>query len=44
MPLAMDKSKSKTGLQYLRNYIALLTDVQWDISDLSFVKNKDYQY
>ena len=24
--------------------LSCLTEVQWDISDLSFVQNKDYQY
>ena len=43
MPLVMDKSKSKKGLQYLMNK-PYLTGVQWDISDLQFVQNKDYQY
>ena len=33
----------KIGLQYQRN-LPYLTEVQLDISDLPFVRNKDYQY
>ena len=38
--------KSKTperGVQYQRN-LSYLTDVQWDIFDLPYVRNKEYQY
>ena len=35
----MDKSKSKTGLQYQKN-LPYITEVQWDISDLPFLQNK----
>ena len=38
MPLVMDKSKSKKGLQYLKDS-PYSTEVQWDISDLPFVQN-----
>ena len=34
--------KSKMGLQYQR-ILPYSTQVQWDISDLPFVRNKDYQ-
>ena len=43
MPFVMDKSKSKKGLQYLKDS-PYSTEVQWDISDLQFVQNEDYQY
>ena len=43
MPIVMDSPSPKRGLQYLRS-LTYLTDVQWDISDLPFVQNKDYQY
>ena len=43
MSFVMDKSMSKKGLQYLGN-LPYLTEVQWDISDLPFVQNKDYQF
>ena len=37
------KVKSSGLLQYLRNS-SYLTEDQWDISDLPFVRNKDYIY
>ena len=43
MPFVMDKSKSKSEAQYLKDS-PYSTEVQWDISDLPFVRNKDYQY
>ena len=43
MAFVMNKPKSKKGLQYQKN-LPYLTEVQWAISDLSFVRNKDYQY
>ena len=43
MPFVIDKFKSKTELQYQKNS-PYLTEVQWDISVLPFVQNKDYQY
>ena len=43
MPFVIDKFKSKNGAQYQKNS-PYLTEVQWDISDLPFVQNKDYQY
>ena len=43
MPFTKDKSKSKPGLQYRRN-LPYLTEVQLDIFDLPFVRNKDYKY
>ena len=43
MPFVMDKSKSKKGLQYLKE-LPCSTEVQWDISDSPFVQNNDYQY
>ena len=39
MPFVIDKSKSKKGAS-----VSYLTEVQWDISDFTFVRNKDYQY
>ena len=39
MPSVMDKSKK--GLQYQLN-LPYLTEVRWDISELPFVRNKDY--
>ena len=33
----------KIGLQYQTNLLDL-TDILWDISDLPFVQNKDFQY
>ena len=39
----MDKSKTKKGLQYLKDSL-YSTEVQWNISNLSFVQIKDYQY
>ena len=33
MPFVMEKSKSKKGLQYLKE-LPYSTEVQWDISDL----------
>ena len=43
MPLVMDKSKSEKELQYQKTLL-YLTEDQWDISDLLFVQDKDYQY
>ena len=43
MPFAMDKSKSKEGTS-VSNEFAFLIEVLWDISDLPFVQNTDYQY
>ena len=45
MPFVIDKFKSKNGAseEYQKNS-PYLTEVQWDISDLPFVQNKDYQY
>ena len=43
MPFVMDKSKYKKELEYLKDS-PYSTAVQWDISDLPFVQNKDYQY
>ena len=45
MPFVIDKFKSKNEIWYQRNSPYLtVTEVQWDISDLPFVQNKDYQY
>ena len=41
--LLLTSSSPKTELQYQKNS-PYLTEVQWDISDLPFVQNKDYQY
>ena len=43
MPFVIEKSKFKMGLQYLRT-LPYSTEVQWEISDLPFVQNKDNQY
>ena len=43
MAFAMDKSKSKEGTSVSKEF-AYLIEVLWDISDLSLVQNKDYQY
>ena len=43
MPFVIDKFNPKTELQYHKN-LPYLSEVQWDISDLPFVQNKDYQY
>ena len=43
MPFVKDKSKSKKGLQYLKDSF-YSTEVQLDMSDLPFVQNKDYLY
>ena len=43
MPFVIDKFKSKNGASVSEEF-ALLPEVQWDISDLRFVQNKDYQY
>ena len=37
----LTSSSPKTELQYQKN-LPYLTEVQWDISDLPFVQNKDY--
>ena len=39
MPFVMDKPKSKKGLQYLKDS-PYSTEVQWDISDLPFVRKR----
>ena len=41
MPFVMDKSNSKKGFQYLKDSPYSI-DVQWDLSDLPFVQNKEY--
>ena len=41
MPFVIDKFKSKNGAS-VSEVFAFLIDVQWDISDLPFVQNKDY--
>ena len=43
IPFVMDKSKTKKGASASKEF-ALLTEVQWDTSDLLFARNKDYQY
>ena len=43
MPFVIDKFKSKKELQDQKNS-PNLTEVKWDISDLPFVQNKDYQF
>ena len=43
MPFVIDKSKSNKGRQCLKDS-PYSTKVQWDISDLPFVQNKDNQY
>ena len=43
MPFVMPSPSPKTGLQYQMSS-PYLTEAQWDISDLPFVQNKDYQY
>ena len=43
MPFVIDKFKSNNGVQYQKN-LPYLTEVQWYISDLPFVQNKDYQF
>ena len=42
MPFVMDKYQSKKWLQYLKD-LPYSIEVQWDISDLPFMQNKDYQ-
>ena len=42
MPLVMDKFKSKGGGALVSEELALFIGDQWNISDLSFVQNKDY--
>ena len=45
MPFVIDKFKSKNGASVSEEFaFSYLTEVQWDISDLPFVQNKDYQY
>ena len=41
--LVLTSSSPKKELQHQKNSL-YLTEVQWDISDLPFVQNKDYQY
>ena len=41
MSFVMYKSKSKYRASVFKEFV-LLTDVQWDISDLPFLRNKDY--
>ena len=43
MPFVIDKFKSENGASVSEEF-ALFNYVQWDISDLPFVQNKDYQY
>ena len=43
MPFVIDKFKSKIGASVSKN-LPYLTEVQWDLSDLPFVQNKDYQH
>ena len=43
MPFNIESSSPKTELQYQKNS-PYLSEVQWDISDVPFVQNKDYQY
>ena len=43
MPFLSTSSSPKTEIQYQKNS-PYFTEVQWDISDLPFVQNKDYQY
>ena len=43
MPFVMDKSKSKKGASLFEEF-ARFKIVQWVISDLPLVQNKDYQY
>ena len=43
MPFVMDKFNSKNEASVSEEF-ALFNEVQKDISDLPFVKNKDYQY
>ena len=43
MPLVIDKSESKKGLQYLKDSPYSI-EVQWEIADIPFVQSKDYQY
>ena len=43
MPLVIDNVKSKSGAS-VSEELPYLTEVQWDISDLPFVQNTDYQY
>ena len=42
MPFLLTKVQ-KTGLMYQNNSLNL-TKVRWDISDLPYVQNKEYQY
>ena len=44
MPLVIDKFKFKNGASLSEEFAFFLTEVQYDISDLPFVQNKDYQY
>ena len=44
MPFVTDKFKSKNGASVSEEFAFNLTEVQWDISDLPIVQNKDYQY
>ena len=43
MPIVVEKFKSKNGAS-VSEELDCLTEVQWDVSDLPFVQNKDYQY
>ena len=43
MPSVMENPKSRKEALVSENF-ALSTGVEWDISDLPFVQNKDYQY
>ena len=43
MPFNIESSSPKTELPYQKN-LPYLSEVQWDISYVPFVQNKDYQY
>ena len=43
MPFIMKSLSPKKGLQYLKDSLYSI-GVQWDLSDLPFVQNKDYHY
>ena len=44
MPFVMDKSKFKKEASYSNLPLSNLSEVQWDIINLPFDQNKDYQY
>ena len=43
MALLEDNSRFRRKAQHQRN-LPDLNEVQWDMSDVPFVRNKDYQY